>query len=135
MRLQTGSYLAGIIILMSVMACRDKSKKAAKSPAVFKGLYSLGPELKSFKNCATGREYWVADSSKQLELQYWQLINRENKDSPVYIEAEGKIIVSNKSDDGGHQDATHDDVGAYDSTLVVTKLVKITKDIPAGTCD
>ncbi len=134
MRLKTIIRLALILVIItSVVACKSKSNKEkqqedgkkAELPGVFKGLYSLGPDIKSFKDCATGKAYWVADSTAQLELKYWQLVTSENKDQPVYIEAEGEIVPSNKDD--------ADD--AYANTLVVHKLITITKDIPAGICN
>jgi len=90
----------------------------------YKGLYSYGPEIKSFKECASGHEFWAADSSAQLELKYSQL-NLAQPDEPVYVEVQGDKIKSSK--DGLGSD--------YDSILVVKKLIKITKDIPKGMCN
>jgi len=64
----------------------------------------------------------VADSSAQLELKYSQLISFEKQGEPVYIEVEGIQIPSAK--DGAQ--------GAYERTLIVKKVKKITKEIPAG---
>ena len=92
-------------------------------PVIFKGVYSFGPEVKSFKDCDNGREFWVTDSSAQLELKYSQL-NFEKPYEPVYVEVEGMKIRSNKEGLGSE----------YDSTLVVKKLVKITREIPQDMC-
>ena len=73
MRLTQLKYLLGVLIVIGMFACKNKSEKK-ETTRVFKGLYSLGPEAKIFKDCANGQEYWVADSSKQLELKYWQLV-------------------------------------------------------------
>jgi len=105
-------------------ACRDDKKDADKNKSlVIKGLYSYGPEIKSFTECEDGREFWVADSAKTLELAYSNL-GFEKPYTPVYIEVECKIV---KSD-------TSKVTGDYDSTMVVTKLLKISKQIPEGPC-
>lgn len=113
-----------VILVVSLYACNSKSSKNIKAVITYKGLYSYGPEVKSFKQCSTGHEYWVADSSAQLELQYSQL-NFEKPDEPVYVEVQGNKIKSPK--DGLGSD--------YDSILVVKKLIKITKEIPKGMCN
>ncbi len=107
-------------------ACSNKAgdKDETKSVTVLKGLYSYGPEVKSFTNCEYDREYWVADSAKTLELAYVNL-GFEKPYTPVYIEVECKLV---KSD-------TNTVVGSYDSTMVVTKLLKISKKIPEGPCN
>jgi len=108
-----------LLILISVSACKNSVKKQVNAPIVYHGLYSFGPEVKSFKDCDDGREYWVADSSSKLELSYSQL-NFEKPYEPVYVEVEGRKTKSGKDGMGSE----------FDSTLVVTKLIKITKDIP-----
>ena len=115
-----------IIILISVVAfgCSHDKKKASGEPVIYKGLYSFGPEVKSFKNCETGQEFWAVDSSAKLELGYSQF-NFEKPYEPVYVEIEGTKIKSGP--DGAASE--------FDSTIVVKKLVKITKEIPAGMCE
>ena len=102
---------------------KDKNSGDDKKTTVLKGLYSYGPEVKSFTNCEYDREYWVADSAKTLELAYVDL-GFEKQYTPVYIEVECKLV---KSD-------TTTVTGDYDSTMVVTKLLKISKQIPEGPC-
>jgi hypothetical protein len=112
------------LIWLPIIAAYSCGGSADKDhPVVFKGVYSFGPEVKSFKDCDNGREFWVTDSSKQLELKYSQL-NFEKPYEPVYVEVEGIKIHSNKEGLGSE----------YDSTLVVKKLVKITKEIPQDMC-
>ena len=96
---------------------------APSQPVIYRGLYSFGPEVKSFKDCGNGQEYWAADSSAKLELSYSQL-NFEKPYTPVYVEVEGRKVASGK--DGISPE--------FDSTLVVTKLIKITQEIPADMC-
>jgi len=112
------------VLVLSVCAwsCKDNSRKNAHT--VFKGIYSFGPEVKSFKDCDNGQEFWATDSCKELELKYSQL-NFEKPYEPVYIEVEGEKIHSDKEGLGAE----------YDSTLVVRKLLKITKEIPQDKCN
>jgi copper homeostasis protein (lipoprotein) len=116
-----------LFITLGVCSCNNnKPKKEAKTPArvVYHGLYSFGPEVKSFKDCGNGQEYWATDSSAKLELSYSQL-NFEKPYEPVYVEIEGKKIKSGKDGMGSE----------FDSTIVVTKVIKITKEIPENTCN
>ena len=128
-------YILATLLMISVWACKNKSATnteqgkadstsvAKDNGVILKGLYSASPDVKSFKECKHEHEYWVADSSAQLELQYSQL--NLAPEVPVYVEVEGKKIKTKKDGVGG----------GYDSTLVVTKLVKITKDIPKDICN
>ncbi len=106
--------------MVLVCSCNTGSKS---KEIVYRGVYSFGPEVKSFKDCDSGREFWVTDSSKQLELSYAQL-NFEKPYEPVYVEVEGVKVHSGKEGLGSE----------YDSTLVVKKLIKITKVIPQDMC-
>lgn len=116
-----------IVTLFSIilLACNgaDKSTPNKNEFVIAKGLYSFGPEVKSFTNCEDGRDFWVADSAKTLELAYNDL-GFEKPYTPVYVEVECRIV---KSD-------TNTVTGNYDSTMVVTKLLKISKQIPEGPC-
>jgi len=122
MRLNRLKYLIAIIVV-GACACNGDRGNASKH-IVYKGVYSFGPEVKSFKDCESGREFWVTDSCKQLELKYSQL-SFEKPYLPVYVEVEGVKIHSNKDGMGSE----------YDSTLVVKKLIKITKEIPQDMCN
>jgi copper homeostasis protein (lipoprotein) len=121
MRVRLIKYLMGVL---AITACSCNNGGGDKTQhIVYKGVYSFGPEVKSFKDCDNGREFWVTDSSAQLELKYSQL-NFEKPYEPVYVEVEGIKIGSDKEGLGSE----------YDSTLVVKKLVKITKEIPQDMC-
>jgi copper homeostasis protein (lipoprotein) len=120
MRLIRIYVFAGLLIITGMLACKHKAdKKETQASHVIKGLYSFEPGAKTFQPCGSQTEFWVADSCAQLELKYAQLINFEKNGDQVYIEAEGKKIKSAAG-------------VAFDSTLVVTKLINITKDIPAN---
>lgn len=120
-------WVYGIMCVCAAVlaACsNNKEEKTAEGKVrIAKGLYSYGPEIKSFTDCEEGREYWVADSAKTLELAYHNL-EFEKPYIPVYVEVECYFMRS-------------DTIAAsanYDSTMVVTKLLKINKIIPDGPC-
>src|SRR5271169_3662813 len=123
MRLRIIIYLLGITTVISALSCNSNSGKKTHN-IIYRGVYSFGPEVKSFKDCDNGTEFWVTDSSAQLELQYSQL-KFEKPYEPVYVEVEGIKMPSNK--DGISSE--------FDSTLVVKKLIKITKEIPLDMCN
>ncbi|MFD0752299.1 hypothetical protein ACFQZS_19245 [Mucilaginibacter calamicampi] len=117
------SYLGIAFFITLLAACHSDKKVDKKKPVFIKGLYTFGPEAALFINCKTGKEYWAADSSAQLELQYSQL-NTDKPYASVYIEVEGEIKPSIKNGPAS----------AFDSTLTVRKLIAIKKDIPNGLC-
>jgi copper homeostasis protein (lipoprotein) len=122
MRLRLIKYLICTVVII-VCSCHSNSPKKPVY-IIYKGVYSFGPEEKTFKDCDSGHEFWVTDKSAQLELKYSQL-NFEKPYQPVYVEVEGIKVRSGK--DGISSE--------YDSTLVVKKLIKITKDIPQDMCN
>ena len=112
------------VMTIFLVACNPTSKDGKeKNTRIIKGLYSFGPEMKSFTFCEDGREYWVTDSVKNLELSYSNL-NFEKPYEPVYVELQGYFT---KSD-------TATVASDFDSTLVVTKVIKISREIPDGPC-
>lgn len=124
MHLFKKSILLFFLFVAMTSACNQKSEEEKKSNTkLIKGLYSFGPEIKSFTDCEEGREYWVADSAKTLELAYSNF-NFEKPYEPVYIEVECHFIKSDSLIVSAD----------FDSTMVVTKLLKITKEIPDGPC-
>ena len=116
------SVLACILLTVACTSNKKESAELAKVQ-IAKGLYSFGPEIKSFTGCEDGKEYWVADSAKTLELAY-QDLGFEKPYMPVYIEVEYHYIKSDTLAASAN----------YDSTMVVTKLLKISKQIPEGPC-
>ncbi|MCX2573505.1 hypothetical protein [Pedobacter sandarakinus] len=125
MKLVKQGFLFVVLLGVAVTACNRKDNTSDKESNIktVKGLYSFGPEMKSFTLCDDGREFWVADSVKKLELAYSNL-NFEKPYEPVYVELQGYFAKSDTS-------AVSAD---FDSTLVVTKLIKISKTIPDGPC-
>ncbi|WP_443945014.1 hypothetical protein ACJVDH_19175 [Pedobacter sp. AW1-32] len=125
MKLFKSIMVLAVSVGLLLTACNptEKTDETKNQTKLVKGLYSFGPEMKSFTLCEDGREFWVTDSVKKLELSYSNL-NFEKPYEPVYVELEGFFIKSDTT-------AISAD---FDSTLVVTKVVKITKDIPDGPC-
>jgi len=111
-----------LIVIIFICSCGNKPGNGDNT--IYKGIYSFGPDAKSFKDCDNGREYWVTDESAKLELQYSQM-NIEKPYVPVYVELQGVKVKSGKEGMGSE----------YDSTLVVKKLIKITKEIPQDMCN
>ncbi len=110
--------------MFTVCSC-NRIGNSGQKPVIYKGLYSFGPEVKLFKECTTGNEFWATDSSSNLELKYSQL-NFEKPYEPVYVEVEGRKIKTTKTDALDTE---------YDSILVIKKLIKITKQIPQDMCN
>lgn len=115
--------LTGVLVL-GICGCGNSDKKNVPA-VVYKGVYSLGPEVKSFKDCETGNEFWVTDHSATMEKEYGDL-NFQKPYEPVYVEVEGNKIKATKADALDSQ---------YDSIIVVKKLLKITKVIPQDMCN
>src|ERR1700712_4824436 len=101
MRLKVIIYLVPVMVICAV-SCNNKSGKNVNN-IVYKGVYSFGPEVKSFKDCDNGREFWVTDSSEALELKYSQL-NFEKPYEPVYVEVEGIKVQFDKEGLGSEYD-------------------------------
>lgn len=122
---KASSIFIACFTMLLIYACsgNDKGSKRAGQATLLKGLYSFGPEVKSFIDCDEAREYWVVDSVKKLELAYTNL-GFERPYTPVYIEVECHFVKSDTSIISG----------GYDSTMVVTKLIKMSKQIPEGPC-
>ena len=114
-------FIGCIFGMLGGCTCNRRNQPENK---VYKGLYSYGLEVRSFKECSTGREYWVTDSSGKLELDYSNM-NFEKPYEPVYIEVEA--IKKGSGQEG---------IGAeFDSTMVVTKVQKISREIPEDMCN
>ncbi|MBC7567259.1 MAG: hypothetical protein H7223_09875 [Pedobacter sp.] len=125
MNLFRRSIILAFTLILVVTACNhDKVEENKDTFKILKGLYSFGPEIKSFTDCEEGKEYWVADSAKTLELAYSNF-NFEKPYEPVYIEVECHLIKSDRLMVSAD----------FDSTMVVTKVLKITKEIPDGPCN
>jgi copper homeostasis protein (lipoprotein) len=121
--MKLNSLLFLLLVTVSCLsACKEKPKEKANQPIIYKGMYSFGPDEKSFKDCNGATTFWVVDSSNKLELEYSKLIASEQPYVPVYVEVTGEKVLSVKGDAGV----------AFDSTLVVYKVIKIVKEIPAS---
>ncbi|WP_462266951.1 hypothetical protein [Mucilaginibacter sp.] len=112
-------YCIGLLVTLMACGACNRSGNNSTAKDVHKGLYSFGPEVKSFKDCSSDHEYWVEDKSNRLEMEYAGM-GFEKPYEPVYVEVEGEKIPSGKEGKGSE----------YDTTLVVHKLIKITREIP-----
>ena len=117
------TFLFAVLIYATSCGGDKKPVAQANKSIILKGLYSYGPEVRSFTDCEESKDYWVIDSAKTLELAYSDL-GFEKPYTPVYVEVECQIIKSDTTVTGN-----------YDSTMVVTKLNKISKQIPEGPCN
>ncbi|MES2828940.1 MAG: hypothetical protein V4687_12315 [Bacteroidota bacterium] len=125
MNLISRSLILVILLITTLISCNQRQSEDDKHVTkTFKGLYSFGPEIKSFTDCEEGREYWVADSARTLELAYSKF-NFEKPYEPVYVEVVCHLIKSDSLVISAD----------FDSTMVVTKVIKITKEIPEGPCN
>ena len=122
MRLGLATFLFFVLMAGGLSACNNSSD--SDHFIKYRGVYSFDSQVRSFKDCDNGREFWVADSSKQLEAKYAQL-NFEKPYEPVYVEVEGLKVKSGREGQGAE----------YDSTLVVKNIVRITKAIPQDLCN
>ena len=111
-------------VLLAMLGSCTCNRHKEQETKIYKGLYSFGLEVKSFKDCSTGHEYWVADSSKKLELEYANM-NFEKPYEPVYVEVEATKTKSGQEGIGAE----------FDSTMVVTRVHKITREIPDDMCN
>lgn len=102
---------------------QNKSTTTTAKPLLAIGLYRFGPEEKVFFRCDNGKEYWVIDSAKTVELSYFKL-GFEKPYVPVYLEANYELVKS---------DSLVAEAG-YDSTMVILKQLKMSKEIPRGIC-
>lgn len=119
MRKQLG-FICCVLGLLAGCTCNTSKTSVPENAPVLRGIYSFGPEVSTFTDCSTGREYWVTDSVEKLEGEYDHL-GFERPYEPVYVEIRGRKKISTPNGPEAN----------YDSTLVVKELVKITKEIPA----
>ena len=110
-----------VMLCFTAFSCNWRDSKKV---TVYRGTYNMGPEVKTFKDCDNGHEFWAVDSSNNLELKYSQM-NFEKPYIPVYIEVEGIKVISGAAGKSSE----------YDSTLIVKKVLKITKEIPLDQCN
>lgn len=87
------------------------------SPVTFKGLYTFGHEVSTFRDCRGSKKvYWVNDSLKALRDQY-----KKSTDFLPYpyesVYAEVKGYLSGKSNLGFASE--------YENVLVVTGIIKV----------
>lgn len=87
-----------------------------KTPVIFKGLYTLGSEVNTFRDCRSGLTYWVNDSIKGMREPYEKtLLPLSYPYESVYAEVKG--YLSGKSKLGY--------AAEYENVLVITDIEKL----------
>lgn len=92
-------------------------KEKINSPLMFKGLYTYGNEVRTFRDCSGNKTvYWVVDSSASLQTRY-----KKTNRFPAYpyesVYAEVKGYLTGKSNMGYASE--------YENVLVVTEIIKV----------
>lgn len=89
------------------------SSQPAKEIKTFKGLYTLGDEVNTFRDCNTGKVYWVEDESKKLTAAYQKTkVFLSYPYESVYAELKG--YLKGKSNIGYAEE--------YENVLLVTNV-------------
>ncbi|MGV3509051.1 MAG: hypothetical protein ACO1N7_07165 [Sphingobacteriaceae bacterium] len=94
------------------------SSQSSRETKTFKGLYKLGNEINTFRDCKTGKVYWVEDESKKLADAYKKTkVFLSYPYESVYAELEG--YLKGKSTIGY--------AGEYENVLSVTNVDIVTQ--------
>ena len=87
-----------------------------KTPQIFKGMYSFGNEVNTFRDCGNQITYWVNDSLADLRKPYEQTLRTLSYPyESVYAEVKG--YLAGKSSLGYASE--------YENVLIVTEVVKL----------
>ena len=98
----------------------DATPQLPKTPEelkIFKGLYSFGSEVSTFRDCKnTGKLYWLEDKSNKLSSAYKKATDFQSYPyESVYIEVKG--YLKGKSNIGYAEE--------YENVLTVTDLISL----------
>jgi len=87
-----------------------------KSPKVFKGMYTVGNEVNTFRDCGSRVTYWVNDSLADMQKPYEQAVQPlVYPYESVYAEVKG--YLAGKSALGYASE--------YENVLVVTEIIRL----------
>ena len=90
--------------------------KADTTPKTFKGLYTFGNEVNTFRDCANQLTYWVTDSIADMRKTYEKTVQPlPYPYESVYAEVKG--YLSGRSDRGYASE--------YENVLVITEIIKL----------
>lgn len=84
-----------------------------------KGILKMGHEVRTFRAENDTQDYWVVDTSLQLNKAYNEIIGEVNMGTPVYVELE--VIDKGKTDEGF--------AASYDGVYHVAQIKEI-KEVP-----
>ncbi len=127
------SYILLFIATIIIQSCSSPQKRVETSdsttvtdstvtaiekiPVVFKGLYTFGHEVRSFRDCSSPQKvYWVNDSIASLRDKY-ENTNRFPSYPYESVYAEVRGYLSGKSSLGFASE--------YENVLVVTEIIKV----------
>jgi uncharacterized membrane protein len=87
-----------------------------KTPVTFKGLYTYGNEVNTFRHCSTQQTYWVNDSLAPLRDSYKRTLKPlAYPYESIYAELKGYLAGKSKL---GY-------ASEYENVLVVTEIIKL----------
>ena len=87
-----------------------------KTPVTFKGMYTFGNEVNTFRDCSNQVTYWVNDSLADLQKPYEQVMQHLSyPHESAYAEVKG--YLSGRSTLGYASE--------YENVLVVTEVIKL----------
>jgi uncharacterized membrane protein len=87
-----------------------------KTPVIFKGMYTFGNEVNTFRDCSNQQTYWVNDSLGNLQKLYGKALQPLSYPyESVYAELKG--YLAGKSTLGYASE--------YENVLVVTDIIKL----------
>ena len=94
----------------------DTLPAPVKTPVTFKGMYTFGHEVRSFRDCSSQVTYWVNDSLANLRKSYEETVQPLSYPyESVYAEVKGYL--------GGLSALGY--ASEYENVLVVTEVIKI----------
>lgn len=98
-------------------ASRDSLMGSAnKAPVTFRGLYTFGNEVNTFRDCSTQQTYWVNDSLTPLRKPYEQTLKSLTYPyESVYAELKGYLAGKSRL---GY-------ASEYENVLIVTEIIKL----------
>lgn len=100
----------------SVKPKQSTSESNDDTRVVFKGLYTFGNEVNTFRDCVTNKKYWVNDSLGLMKIPYQNALQSFSYPyESAYAEVKG--YLSGKSDLGYASE--------HENVLVVTEVVKM----------
>lgn len=93
----------------------------AANEQIYKGFYTWGPEVHSFKPCSKNIEYWVSFDWAGIAMHKFYKANKTTPYQVMYIEFRGQVL--NEKVDGFARD--------YSGLIRISEINKYSFDIPS----